>query len=142
MIERPDNPDPIAALDRLASDFVARTRRGERQRDRAAAGAEIGDLRGGVGRKPCQRQFDQQFSFGPRNQHRGGNQKLAAIEVRRAQKIGQWLAAGATFDEGIESGGLPGRQGALRMGDKIGMRAGSQALDEQARIKPIDALTG
>ena len=30
MIERPDNPDPIAALDRLASDFVARTRRGER----------------------------------------------------------------------------------------------------------------
>ncbi|HAK97243.1 MAG TPA: hypothetical protein DCM87_20205 [Planctomycetes bacterium] len=30
MDERPDNPDPIEVLDGLASDFVARTRRGER----------------------------------------------------------------------------------------------------------------
>lgn len=118
----------------------ARTLQGHRHDTRT--GTQIDNLRRLHRPAAIDRQFDQQFSFGPWNQHRGGNQKLAAIEVRRAQKIGQWLAAGATFDEGIESGGLPGRQGARRMGDKIGMRAGSQVLDEQARIKPIDALTG
>jgi hypothetical protein len=67
------------------------------QRDRAAAGTEIGDPRWTPGRQALQGQFDQQFGFRPRHQRVRRDRQVECPESAPASDIGHRFALFATL---------------------------------------------
>jgi len=67
---------------------------GERDRDRAAAGAEVEDAAGAV-RQPGEREFDQKLGLRPRDEDVGRDPEREAVELALAGEIGDRLAGPA-----------------------------------------------
>ena len=79
-------------------DLRSRQFSGERQGKNAAAGSDVSNPWDGDVLHERNRFFDDEFRFGPRNEDRGRDEKVASPELARAKDVGGRLAALAARD--------------------------------------------
>jgi len=95
---------------------------GNGDRDRTAAGAEIGDRAGSIRRQPGQRQLDQQFGLRARDQYRRRDREQKPEELALAEQISDRLARRPRRDQALDFSGLHGIELAFAMREQGGAR--------------------
>ena len=80
-------------------DPASRTLPGEREGNRATAGAEVGELKLGRRGNEPESELDQALGLGPGNQDGGRHLEVQGPELAPANEVGGGYAAGAPFDQ-------------------------------------------
>ena len=134
-------------------DLRARTFVGDRQRDRAAARAEIGDADGVFAREMREREFDEEFGFRARNERIGRDLEFETPEALATGEIGERFAGDAAREQrGVTLRGIVGDgivaacvQPAARLAEHEGEKPfGVGVFDLRARVlqQVVDANGG
>ena len=104
-------------------DLGRRTFTRERDGDAARPGAKVEDARSERdGRGASERDVDQRFGVGPRNEHPSVDAKDTAIEFTLAEQVGDGLADPTPFPELSKLRELRGHQGPLGIDDQLDAR--------------------
>ena len=128
----------VAAVD--GADLRPRAGAGQRQRDGAAAGAEV-DHRRRVARggQPLECPVDQRLGLGPRHQHGGCHLQRQAVECPLAGDVGQRFAGRAARHAGPETRHQVGTGQRVVVCMQPGARLLQHVGEQQLRIEPFDA---
>jgi hypothetical protein len=85
-----------------------------------------------------ERELDQQLGLRARDQHRRGDEELAAVELARAGEIGHRLAGGAALDQGAVFCPVLAGELLLRPRHQARRRALQHVAQQHARVHLVD----
>ncbi len=119
-----------------------RPRGGDRQRHRTRTGAEVEHASLAIVRQASDRELDQQFGLGTRNQHIGRDLQIEPVEFAPSDQVGDRLAVAAAASERIEGLRLLGVHGVVGMRREPCAVAAEHVREQQLRLERDEAAHG
>ena len=113
---------------------------GNRDGDGAAAGAHVEQRR--IWRQPFERQLDQQFGVGARDQHGVADGEIEAVEFAPADDVGDRLAGHAARDQRAQELRFGASDGPLRLRDQADARQIQRVAQQNAVFQRIERQRG